>query len=123
MISGVVSGASQIVSGISSGSISNITSGALGILDAHPDLQQSNSYNAGMSYMCYRKPYLIIERPVADFSQNYPHEKGLPLNATYQLNALSGFTQCADVNFNVNFTCTEEEKNMIKDALRKGVIL
>ena len=123
MISGVVSGASQIVSGISSGSISNITSGALGILDAHPDLQQSNSYNAGMSYMCYRKPYLIIERPVADFSQNYPHEKGLPLNATYQLNALSGFTQCVDINFNVNFTCTEEEKNMIKDALRKGVIL
>ena len=123
MISGVVSGASQIVSGISSGSISNITSGALGILDAHPDLQQSNSYNAGMSYMCYRKPYLIIERPVADFSQNYPHEKGLPLNATYQLNALSGFTQCDDINFNVNFTCTEEEKNMIKDALRKGVIL
>ena len=123
MISGVVSGASQIVSGISSGSISNITSGSLGILDAHPDLQQSNSYNAGMSYMCYRKPYLIIERPVADFSQNYPHEKGLPLNATYQLNALSGFTQCDDINFNVNFTCTEEEKNMIKDALRKGVIL
>ena len=123
MISGVVSGASQIVSGISSGSISNVTSGALGILDAHPDLQQSNSYNAGMSYMCYRKPYLIIERPVADFSQNYPHEKGLPLNATYQLNALSGFTQCEDINFNVNFTCTEEEKNMIKDALRKGVIL
>lgn len=123
MISGVVSGASQIVSGISSGNLSNITSGALGILDAHPDLQQSNSYNAGMSYMCYRKPYLIIERPVADFSQNYPHEKGLPLNATYQLNALSGFTQCEDINFNVNFTCTEEEKNMIKDALRKGVIL
>lgn len=123
MISGVVSGASQIVSGISSGSISNITSGALGILDAHPDLQQSNSYNAGMSYMCYRKPYLIIERPVADFSQNYPHEKGLPLNATYQLNALSGFTQCEDINFNVNFTCTEEEKNMIKNALKQGVIL
>lgn len=123
MISGVVSGASQIVSGISSGSISNITSGALGILDAHPDLQQSNSYNSGMSYMCYRKPYLIIERPVADFSQNYPHEKGLPLNATYQLNALSGFTQCEDVNFNVNFTCTEKEKNMIKNALKQGVIL
>lgn len=123
MISGVVSGASQIVSGISSGSFSNITSGTLGILDAHPDLQQSNSYNAGMSYMCYRKPYLIIERPVADFSQNYPHEKGLPLNATYQLNSLKGFTQCEDVNLNVNFPCTEEEKNIIKDALRKGVIL
>lgn len=123
MISGVVSGGSQIVSGISNGSIANITSGALGILDAHPDLQQSNSYNAGMSYMCYRKPYLIIERPVADFSKNYPHEKGLPLNATYQLKSLSGFTQCEDINFNVNFTCTEEEKNMIKDVLRKGVIL
>lgn len=123
MISGVVSSASQIVSGIASGNIGSVASGALGVLDAHPDLQQSNSYNSGMSYMCYRKPYLLIERPVADFSQNYPSEKGLPLNATYPLNALKGFTQCDDVNFNVNFTCTEEEKNMIKEALKEGIIL
>ena len=123
MISGVVSGASQIVSGIASGNVGSVASGALGILDAHPDLQQSNSYNSGMSYMCYRKPYLLIERPVADFSQNYPSEKGLPLNATYPLNALKGFTQCDDVNFNVNFTCTEEEKNMINEALKEGIIL
>lgn len=123
MISGVVSGASQIVSGVASGNVGSVASGALGILDAHPDLQQSNSYNSGMSYMCYRKPYLLIERPVADFSQNYPGEKGLPLNATYPLNALTGFTQCDDVNFNVNFTCTEEEKNMIKEALKEGIIL
>lgn len=123
MISGVVSGASQIVSGIASGNVGSVASGALGILDAHPDLQQSNSYNSGMSYMCYRKPYLLIERPVADFSQNYPSEKGLPLNATYPLNALRGFTQCDDVNFNVNFTCTEEEKTMIKEALKEGIIL
>lgn len=121
MISGVVSGASQIVSGISNGSIANIASGALGILDAHPDLQQSNSYNAGMSYMCYRKPYLIIERPVADFSQNYPHEKGLPLNATYQLNALKGFTTCTAPVVD-NFHCLEEEKEMIKQALVEGTI-
>ena len=123
MISGVVSGASQIVSGIASGNVGSVASGALGILDAHPDLQQSNSYNSGMSYMCYRKPYLLIERPVADFSQNYPSEKGLPLNATYPLNALKGFTQCDDINFNVNFTCTEEEKSMIKEALKEGIIL
>ena len=121
MISGVVSGASQIVSGISNGSIANITSGALGILDAHPDLQQSNSYNAGMSYMCYRKPYLIIERPVADFSQNYPHEKGLPLNATMKLGTMKGFTTCTSPVID-NFNCFEEEKEMIKQALVEGTI-
>ena len=60
---------------------------------------------------------------MADFSQNYPSEKGLPLNATYPLNALKGFTRCDDINFNVNFTCTEEEKNMIKEALKEGIIL
>lgn len=122
MISGIAGGVGQVASGIASGSMSNALKGLENAVSARPELQQSNGYNAGMSFMSYRQPYLLIERAVASFSKNYPKENGLPLNATQKLSNLSGMTICENVVLD-NFPCLPEEKEMIQAALAEGIIL
>ena len=137
MISGVVGGAVGIASNASNmiktnradkGTVMSNIEGATGIasnladaVGAKPSIEQSNGYNAGMSFMCYRRPYLLIERPVASFSKNYPSEQGLPLNVTKKLGSMKGFTTCTAPVVD-NFHCLEEEKEMIKQALIEGTI-
>ena len=137
MISGVVGGAVGIASNASNmiktnradkGTVMSNIEGAAGIasnladaVGAKPSIEQSNGYNAGMSFMCYRRPYLLIERPVASFSKNYPSEQGLPLNVTKKLGSMKGFTTCTAPVVD-NFHCLEEEKEMIKQALIEGTI-
>ena len=137
MISGVVSGAVGIASNASNmiktnradkGTVMSNIEGTTGIasnladaVGAKPSIEQSNGYNAGMSFMCYRRPYLLIERPVASFSENYPKEQGLPLNVTKKLGDMKGFTTCIAPVVD-NFHCLEEEKEMIKQALIEGTI-
>ena len=137
MISGIVGGAVGIASNASNmiktnradkGTVMSNIEGAKGIasnladaVGAKPSIEQSNGYNAGMSFMCYRRPYLLIERPVASFSKNYPREQGLPLNVTKKLGSMKGFTTCTAPVVD-NFHCLEEEKEMIKQALIEGTI-
>ena len=137
MISGVVGGAVGIASNASNmiktnrmdkGTVMSNIEGATGIasnladaVGAKPSIEQSNGYNAGMSFMCYRRPYLLIERPVASFSKDYPKEQGLPLNVTKKLGTMKGFTTCTAPVVD-NFHCLEEEKEMIKQALIEGTI-
>lgn len=114
MISGVLGGVSKVLSG-------QIARGTEQIVTSRPSIEQSNGYNAGMSFMCYRRPYLLIERPVASFSKDYPKEQGLPLNVTKKLGSLKGFTTCTAPIVD-NFHCLEEEKELIKQALIEGTI-
>lgn len=122
MISGVVQGVGKGVSGLVHGDVGNVASGIEQSLSSKPDVEQSNSYNSNSSFMGVRIPYMIIERPVASFSKNYPHEKGLPLNATYKLSQVSGFTVCDSLDVE-NLSCTKEEKEMIVNLFKNGVIL
>lgn len=99
----------------------SVASNFASALGSRPTLEQSNGYNAGMSFMCYRRPYLLIERPVASFSKNYPHEQGLPLNVTKKLSSIRGFTTCENANLD-GINCTEEERGMLREALKVGCI-
>lgn len=137
MISGVVGGIAGVASAgqkiISANQNDNATLGGniegtrslasnfASALGSRPTLEQSNGYNAGMSFMCYRRPYLLIERPVASFSKNYPHEQGLPLNVTKKLSSVRGFTTCENANLD-GINCTEEERGLIREALKVGCI-
>ena len=122
MISGVMGGVGKVVSGLQGGSIGSIARGIEQGALARPTLEQSNGYNAGMSFMCYRTPYLLIERPVASFSEKYPSEKGLPLNVTCTLNTLSGFTVCENPILD-GLKILPEEKEMLLNLLTTGIIL
>lgn len=121
MITGIVAGGASIIGSGANKDLGGMARGVTEMLSAKPSLEQSNGYNAGMSYMCYRRPYLLIERPVASFSKNYPHEQGLPLNATQKLSNMRGFTTCKNANLD-GINCTEEERGLLKEALEVGCI-
>lgn len=87
-----------------------------------PDIQMSNPYSGSSAIMSVRKPFLLIGRPVSDFSEYFPKERGLPCNVTCTLGDLSGFTVCGDINMG-GFMATQEEKDEILALLQAGVIL
>lgn len=122
MITGIVAGGASIIGGAANKDLGGMAKGVTEMLSAKPSLEQSNGYNAGMSYMCYRRPYLLIERPVASFSKNYPRERGLPLNVTKKLSTVSGFTTCEAPVLD-GLRALDEEKEMIRAALAEGIIL
>ena len=122
MITGIVAGGASIIGGAANKDLGGMSRGVTEMLSAKPSLEQSNGYNAGMSYMCYRRPYLLIERPVASFSKNYPSEQGLPLNVTKKLSTVSGFTTCEAPVLD-GLRALDEEKEMIRAALAEGIIL
>lgn len=122
MISGVVSGISKAVTSAKSTNLGGLLEGGANLLSAKPSVEQSNSYNSNSAFMGIRKPYLIIERPVASFSKNYPSEQGLPLNVTKKLNSVSGFTVCENLHTE-GIDCTKEEQTMIASLFKSGVIL
>lgn len=131
MVSGVVSGASAVISQSSGGSLpASAVSGikesitqASAVMQNKPPLQQSNGYNATTSFLSVRKPYLLIERSVSNFSMNYPEEKGIPSNITADFSALSGYTQSTNIHLDGITGATEEELNELSRLLQEGVIL
>lgn len=122
MIAGVVQGTSKAISSLTHANPSGLLEGGMNVLQAKPSVEQSNSYNSNSAFMGVRKPYLIIERPVASFSKNYPHEEGLPLNVSKKLSDVKGFTVCENI-ITDNLSCTFKEKEMIKNLFKDGVIM
>ena len=122
MIAGVVQGTSKAISSLTHANPSGLLEGGMNVLQAKPSVEQSNSYNSNSAFMGVRKPYLIIERPVASFSKNYPHEEGLPLNVSKKLSDVKGFTVCENI-ITDSLSCTFKEKEMIKSLFKDGVIM
>lgn len=123
---------SNVVAGLVNGSIGAVASGMGGngagvatnlanMSMLRPDAPMSNGYNASSSFLSVRKPYLLIERPWAQFSEKYPHEMGLPLNVTCLLSAVHGFTVVD--NPVLNITCSDAEYQELCSLLKSGVIL
>ena len=123
VISGMVNGVSNTINAGAKGNIGGMVESSENLIQAtKPDVSLSNGYNATSSYSGIRVPYLIIERPVASFSANYPKEKGLPLNVTKTLKNVKGFTIASDIILD-NINASNIELEMIKNLFKGGVIL
>lgn len=123
---------SNVVAGLVNGSISAVASGASGdygktatslanMAMLRPDNPMSNGYNASSSFLTHRTPYLVIKRPTAQFSTQYPKEKGLPLNVSMKLSNVHGFTVVD--NPVLNISCSDSEYQELVSFLKNGVIL
>lgn len=123
---------SNVVAGLVNGSLGAVASGMGGnpagvatnlanMSMLRPDAPMSNGYNASSSFLSVRKPYLLIERPWAQFSEKYPKEMGLPLNVTCLLSTVHGFTVVD--NPVLNIICSDAEYQELCSLLKSGVIL
>lgn len=122
LVSGIANGVAGVASGLSSGNPGSAVGSALNALSVQPQMQSSNSYNSTSSFLGVRTPYLLIERTVSNFSQNFPNERGLPCNITTDFSDLSGFTIATDEQLDGFNGATKDELQMVQSALASGVI-
>lgn len=86
------------------------------------DSISSNGSN-NTTLLSQKTPLIYIERPILQFPKEaYAKLYGIPLNMYLHLGDLSGFTVVSDYRDD-SLTCTEQEKRLIEDLLKGGVVL
>lgn len=122
MVSGIVGATGGAAASAGSGNIAAATTSVIAAATARGDIPQSNSYSASASFMGCRRPFLLIERPVSNYSKSYQKELGIPSNITKKLGNLTGFAMVGDIHLD-GIDATDQEKLEIEKLLRSGVIL
>lgn len=122
MAAGLVGAGSGLVAGAATGNPAAIATSALAAATQHGDIAQSNAYNGSAAFMSCRYPFLMIERPVSSYAQNYQHEVGIPANIYGTIGSVTGYIRADHVHLD-GVPCTDAEKAMIQNALREGVIV
>lgn len=134
MLQTVLNGANIGMQTLGSGLSGSYTGIAKGALQGIANIQQSiiagnNNYTVSvgsspdrieyaMPSTCYIKKYF----PVKEEPDNYLHTIGKPLMKKKTISEVSGYTVCSNVDTS-SITCTEQEREMIKNILESGVYL
>ncbi len=122
MFSQLAGAAGGLAAGIASGNVAVTASSAMNIAGNNGQMQQSNAYNASSAFYGHSRPFLLIERPISHFSDNYVTEKGLPLLTKQTIGSCSGFTVAEDIILD-GIPCTAAEKERIRNYFKSGVII
>lgn len=124
-IAGVLSIAGGVIGSIASGgALAPMAVGAIsGMSHLHADVQKSGGFSGCAGAMGIKIPYLIISRPQTALADNFPHYTGLPANSTVTLNLCYGHTRVKSVYTEAIPQATHEEKLMIEDLLKTGVLI
>lgn len=99
------------------GGIENIYSG----FTTPVQYQQAGSSSPSVSTWQPQKCYFIIDRPILQVPDNYGRTIGYACEKTGILSSFKGFTVIS--NPEINFKCTETEKQMLSQLLRTGIFV
>ena len=122
MVSGLVGAGAGMMVGAAAGNVPAIATSAISAATQHGDIAQSNAYASSVAFLGCRRPFVLIERPVSNYSETYSKEKGIPSNISRKLSRVSGFSVIGDVHLD-GITATDAEKAEIERLLHEGVIL
>ena len=125
VISSVSSVATRALAGFASGgALGAIASGATGVLNAQgTNVIHSGGFSGNAGAMGCKKPYLVIERPQTETANNTAKLMGYGSNLYTELSACKGFTTVKAVHVDTVTTATENEKDLIEQLLKRGVII
>lgn len=84
---------------------------------------RAGGYSSTLGWVETRLCFIVLILPDAQYPTSYGHDAGYPCNLTCNLGTLSGFTVCSDDIDLSGFSCTESEKEQIKQLLTSGVYL
>lgn len=123
VLGGVMSGATGNVGGIISGAIGGVSALSQMILSGKQNYMYTVGANGDSSTVgLYHAAHLKITRTLSAEDENFVHIYGKPLCKVRKLSSLSGYTKCDNVNTS-GLTCSESEKQMIKNLLESGIHL
>ena len=121
MVSGLVGAGAGAVAGAGSGNIAAAATSAISAAGVHGDIAQSNAYSSSVAFLGVRRPFVLIERPVSNYSASYQKENGIPSNVTRKLGKVTGFSVIGNVHLD-GINATDQEKLEIEKLLHEGVI-
>lgn len=105
-----------------SGNMNGALSAIGNISSLKPDVPKSNGYNGNSGFMGHRRPFLLIERQVSQFSEKYPSEVGLPYYAMETIGNCHGLVVSSNAHLD-GVSATLEEKELISQYLADGIIV
>ena len=87
-----------------------------------PDVTSKGSLGGNYGLLGNRTPYLIIQRPTLSVPPDYGKTIGYMSRITSKLGDLSGYTVVEEIHLE-HISATDDEKKLIENALKSGVIL
>lgn len=121
VLGGVMSGATGNIGGIISGAVGGVSALSQMILSGKQNYMYTVGANGDSSTVgLYHAAHLKITRTLSAEGENFVHVYGKPLCQVRKLSNVSGYTKCDNVNTS-GLTCSESEKQMIKNLLESGV--
>ena len=128
VLGNIIGGIGNLLTGNVGGVVGNVMSGITGATQAKqqydsakPDYGRTGSFGGNNGWLGGRLPYIIKTLPCTQIPKHYSDYNGYPIQGYYQLNTLTGYTEVASVNIDID--CTEEEKQEIAQLLSSGVYL
>lgn len=88
-----------------------------------PLAQSSGNISGAIGYMDFQYPYLVIKRGIPSYPNNWRTEFGAPRFQEFLVSSLSGYTEFADIHADAINGASDDEKAMIEDFMKAGVIL
>lgn len=89
----------------------------------NPIAQSSGNISGAAGYMDYQYPYLVIKRGVPRYPNNWRKEFGAPRYQEFTISSLSGYTEFAEIHADDVSGASDDEKRMIEDILKNGIII
>ena len=87
-----------------------------------PEVTSKGSLGGNYGLLGNRTPYLIIQRPTISVPSDYGKTIGYMSRITAKLGDLTGFTVVEEIHLE-HISATDDEKRLIENALKSGVIL
>lgn len=123
--SSLVNFAGGVVQGMAGNTMGAVGSIASAITSQKVSVSRSGQTGSAYGYIGQNKPYLILERPIQSVPENWGAFEGYTSNIKSRVSDLEGYTEVDDNTiWTNNFgKATQEECDMIKDIMIKGVYL
>ena len=123
VLGGVMSSASGNIGGIVSGAISGVSALSQQIMSQKQNYMYTVGANGDSSSvgLCHAV-HLKITRTLSAEDSNFTHVYGRPLCKYKKLSSVTGYTKCDNIN-TTGLTCSETEKQRIKQLLETGIYI
>ncbi len=123
VLGGVMSSATGNIGGIMSGAIGGVSALSQMILSGKQNYMYTVGANGDSSSvgLCHAA-HLKITRTLSAEDNNFTHVYGRPLCKYKKLSSVTGYTKCDNIN-TTGLTCSETEKQRIKQLLETGIYI
>ena len=120
VVSGTVGGVTSIASGNIGGTVSSAEKLYSGFATG-TNYQEASASSPSVATWQPQKCYFIIDRPILNVPDNYGRTVGYACEITGKLSDFKGFTVVS--NPEINFRCTDSERQYIVNMLQGGVFV